>query len=232
MSVAETAGPVPVETKPTSSLYMIALLGIVSTVCGLVIVLAYEATMPAIKRNLAQITREAVREILPEAENLVIYGVAPSGDFTKLSDLDTNLPTVFVGFKENGELAGVVCEAAGRGYADIIKVLYAYSPERERIIGYKVLESKETPGLGDKIVTDSEFLANFADLDVSLDVDKKRLEHPITTVKHGTKTQGWQIDGISGATVSSKAVAELLNAGANEMIPLVVGHLDQLRKGA
>ena len=44
------------------------------------------------------------------------------------------------------------------GYQDVIRVLYGYSFDTEAIIGIRVLESKETPGLGDKIETDPDFL--------------------------------------------------------------------------
>ena len=230
MSAVETAQTAAAPAKPTSSLYMIALLGIVSTFCGLVIVLAYQVTMPAIKRNLAQITRDAVFEILPEAHAMAAYGVQPSGDLVNLEGIETNLPRVFAGYDKAGDLAGVVFEAAGRGYADVIRVLYAYAPEREAIVGFKVLDSKETPGLGDQIGKNEAFLANFQTLDVTLNADKSALVHGIEAVKHGTKSEPWQIDALSGATVSSKAVGALLNHSAQEMIPLAVRHLAQLEE--
>ncbi|MCK5351501.1 FMN-binding protein, partial [bacterium] len=39
------------------------------------------------------------------------------------------------------------------------------------------------------------------------------------------------IDGITGATISSKAVGRILNRGAQMMMPLVVKNLDQLNRG-
>ena len=231
MSSAQIAQAVPVEPAPTSSLYMIALLGIVSTVCGLVIVLAYEVTKPAIKRNLNQITRDAVFDILPEARDMTTYAVHPSGELEKLADIEGSLPKLYACFDGNGQLAGVVCEAAGAGYAGVIKVLYAYNPGKECITGFSVLESAETPGLGDKIAKDEGFLANFKDLDARLDASGSQLAHMIEGVKSGSKSERWQIDGISGATVSSRAVGVLLNRSANDMIPLIVRELAQLKEG-
>jgi electron transport complex protein RnfG len=80
------------------------------------------------------------------------------------------------------------------------------------IIGLQVLSSNETPGLGDKIEKDPDFRANFTALDASL-------KQEIVTVKNGEKTEPWQIDGISGATVSSKAVGKALNESAQFWIP-------------
>ena len=51
--------------------------------------------------------------------------------------------------------------AAAQGYADVVRVLYGYDPACACIVGMTVLESKETPGLGDKIDTDPDFLLNF-----------------------------------------------------------------------
>ena len=45
------------------------------------------------------------------------------------------------------------------GYQDTIRVIYAYSFADRAIVGMQVLESKETPGLGDKIEIDADFVA-------------------------------------------------------------------------
>ncbi len=65
---------------------------------------------------------------------------------------------------------------------------------------------RETPGIGDKILTDKDFLANFNALDVQLNADLTALANEVKTVKHGTKTEPWQVDAISGATITSRAV--------------------------
>ncbi len=75
---------------------------------------------------------------------------------------------VYAGYDENDKLVGVAVEASGQGFADILRILYGYDPDKQKIVGFYVLESKETPGLGDKIEKDLNFLANFKALDVSL----------------------------------------------------------------
>ena len=115
------------------------------------------------------------------------------------------------------------------GYQDTIGLLYGYSPEQNAIIGMRVLESRETPGLGDKIETDEEFLANFERLDVSLTPDGARVAHPIEVVKRGALEQPWQIDGITGATISSAAIADILGASTASWIPQIRGNLADFR---
>ena len=48
-------------------------------------------------------------------------------------------------------------------------------------------------------------------------------------VKHGTKTEPWQIDAIAGATISSQAVARMLNDSAQQMVPKIMTYLDRLQ---
>ena len=118
-------------------------------------------------------------------------------------------------------LVGVAVEAQGMGYQDVIAVLYGYSFTEQAIVGLQVLESKETPGLGDKIETDPDFLENFKSLDVSVREDGSGLAHPVVPVKHGEKTNPWEVDGITGATISSVAIADLLNRSAEYWVPRI-----------
>src|SRR5690606_10497165 len=104
---------------------------------------------------------------------------------------------VYIGYDAEGRLKGVAAEAAAQGYADVIRLLYGYSPECECITGISVVSSKETPGFGDKLITDAAFNANFEALDARLNADKSALANPIVTVKHGTKKNPWEIDAIS-----------------------------------
>jgi Na+-translocating ferredoxin:NAD+ oxidoreductase subunit G len=98
------------------------------------------------------------------------------------------------------------------------------------VIGFAVLQSAETPGLGDKIETDPAFLANFDGLSVALNDAATALAHEIVTVKSGTKTEAWQIDGITGATVSSVAVGKALRESTARMVPLLAPHVAALQQ--
>ncbi len=41
------------------------------------------------------------------------------------------------------------------------------------------------------------------------------------TVKEGEKTEPWQIDGITGATITSEAIGNILNDSANTRVPVL-----------
>jgi electron transport complex protein RnfG len=100
-------------------------------------------------------------------------------------------------------------------------VLFSYSFDLEAIVGFKVLESKETPGLGDKVEIEPHFLANFEALDARLNEDGKSLANAIVTVKEGEKTEPWQLDGITGATITSDAIGGILNQGSSNWLPVL-----------
>jgi len=74
-----------------------------------------------------------------------------------------------------------------------------YDPDAGKVLGMKVLESKETPGLGAKITSDSAFIHGF-----------DGVEAPIEGVKHPAR-DAHQVDMITGATISSTTVISIIN---------------------
>jgi electron transport complex protein RnfG len=203
---------------------MIRLLAAVSLICGLLIVGTHLNTLGRIRRNQETILRESVAQLLPGIHKQVIYGIQPSGDLTILPNVEGSGPKLFAGYDASGNLLGVVVEASERGYADIITAMYAYSPDKQAITGFQVVDMRETPGLGDRIASDRTFLDNFKELDA-------RTDHPITTVKHGTKKNTWEIDAISGATVSSRAVGRMLQQSIQQVAPVIARDLDRIKRG-
>ncbi len=179
----------------------------VGVVCALLIVAVYLATLDVIARNQVEALERAVLEVVPGAVR-----------FAQRDDLGQ---PVYAAFDAAGALAGIALEAQGMGYQDTVRILYGYDPAREQVVGLRVLQSRETPGLGDRVETDAAFRANFAALDVRLAPDGAGLLHPVQLVKPGEKTQAWQIDAISGATITSSAVARMLAASAAQWVPIL-----------
>lgn len=181
-----------VEMPPQPSpLRLVGTLGGIAVLSGLLVVMTYQWTKPAIERNQREALERAVFSVLPGAVRSEPVAV---GDMT-----------VFAGYDETDRRVGFALPSEARGYQDIIRILYGFDPEAEQIIGMTVLQSTETPGLGDRIIRDPVFHANFVALDVSREV---------AFVSGGGREHPWQIDGISGATVSSRAVATAIQRGA------------------
>ncbi len=227
MSEAANITAPPVQAP--SSIAMIRTLAGISMISGVLLALVYSGTADIIKKNKEEAIQQAVFSVIPGAEKQVRFELQASGQLQAAEGDPTGLPQVFAGFDGAGQLVGVALETSAQGYGDIIRVLYGYSPAKEQIVGFKVLESKETPGLGDKIGME-DFLANFTAMDVQLDEAKTALVHPIEFVKAGTKTNSWQVDGISGATISSKALSKMLQEGTKEMLPIVNQQLDVFKE--
>ncbi len=135
----------------------------------------------------------------------------------------------YAAFDKTGALAGIAAEAAGKGYADVVRILYGYDPKCQCVIGISVVSMRETPGIGDKIITDKTFLKNFVALDVKLNADMSALAHAVQVVKHDTKQNPWQIDAIAGATITSKAVGRGINDSAQKLLPKLVPHLGEIK---
>lgn len=206
-----------------SSGSLIATLGGLAMLSGLLVVLAYEFTLPRIAYNKKVALEHAVFTVLPGASTRANFTLTDTG-IEKLADDQITEANVFAGYDDTGALVGLAMEGSARGYQDVVRVLYGFAPDRECIIGFTVLQSTETPGLGDRINSDEGFLANFECLEAKLNGDRTAMLHEVETVKHGNKTKSWQIDGISGATISSTAVGKALRESTNKMLPLLAAH--------
>ncbi|KAB2960139.1 MAG: FMN-binding protein, partial [Thermoanaerobaculia bacterium] len=195
-------------SDPTSArgegVRLAATLAVAGLVSGLAIVLAYRWTLPTIRANQAAALERAVFEVLPGAarmERAVWDGsrlAAATGGGGETGD------SIFAGFAADGALVGWAVPAAGAGFQDTIKLIFGLDPEGARTLGMTVLESRETPGLGDKIYKDPKFVAEFRGLVVA----------PLIELIKGHGEAPNQVDAITGATISSKAVVRIVNQAA------------------
>jgi electron transport complex protein RnfG len=215
---------------PPNSWHMIRALGGVGVLCSLLIVFTFQATLPTITRNKAEALERAIFNVLPGAATRASFQVTDSGELLPFEGEPRGEILIYAGYDGAGRLVGIALEAQGQGFQDTIRLIYGYSPDKQQVIGMEVLESKETPGLGDKIIKDEDFLANFAALDATLKSDGSALENPIEAVKAGQKEQPWQIDGITGATISSKAVGDILRSSTEYMLPILAKQLELLKR--
>ena len=221
------ANPMPSATPAAS---LVKTLGLVSALCGVIIVGAYQGTYEAAAANRRIALERTVFKIIPTAKSMTEWqatavGIRPAGGETPVGAI-----RFYAGYDEAGALVGIAVEGAAKGYADVVRILYGYSPECQCVNGLGVVATKETPGIGDKIITDEVFLANFKALDVKLDQALARLANEVKVVKHGSKTDEWQIDAISGATVTSRAVGKAISDSAQSLLPKLLPNIEQLRK--
>ncbi len=205
---------------------MLRTLAGIATLSGVLVVLVFKLTAPMIEKNQREAIERAIFQVVPGAVSRVDFVV--QGDGLKMAEPGDDGEMVYAAYDKEGRFKGMALQAAQQGYQDVIKMLYGYDPSCQCITGIKILKMTETPGLGDKIAFDPAFLANFEALDSRLDAAGSGLANPIVAVKHGAKTEAWQIDSISGATVSSVAVARGLNKSAQRLAPVLMRHLGLL----
>lgn len=212
----------PINTTPqVSSLKMLQAMFGIGLFCALMIVLTFQGTLPRIEKLKAEALEKAIFKVVPGMVSKKTFQLDGTNSLTEVSKADKDAQVVYAGYDENGKLVGLAVEASGMGFADVLRVLYGYDPEKETVVGYYVLETKETPGLGDKIEKDQAFLENFKALDVSLNEDKSALKNTIVPVKFGTKENPWEVDGITGATISARAIGNIFGASTQKWVPLL-----------
>jgi electron transport complex protein RnfG len=189
------------ETVAPSSLRLVLTLAIAGLISGVAIIAIYETTLPTITANKARELREAVFKVLPGVSQMQAL-VYRDGQLIAVKEAEKGEPVIYGGYDEQSDFVGYAIPAAGPGFQDTIGLLYGYTPERKLVVGMEILESRETPGLGDKIYKDMDFVGSFSALSI---------EPEIVAVKKGTRSLPNEIDSITGATISSKAVVRIIN---------------------
>ena len=189
------------QEQAPSSLRLVLTLGIAGLLSGIAIIGIYESTLPTITANKARELREAVFKVLPGVTQMQAL-VYRDDELVVVQEPDKDEPVVYGGYDEQSDFVGYAIPAAGPGFQDTIAILYGFMPDSRRVVGMEVLESRETPGLGDKIYKDMDWVNEFKALDT---------EPEIVAVKKGTKTASNQVDAITGATISSKAIVRIIN---------------------
>lgn len=210
----------PLQPAATPSWAMLRTLGGIAMISGLLVVLVEQYTQPIIAEKQRILTEKAVFRVLPGAVAKRDFLVTAEGRLVPAEAGASGEP-VYAAYDTDDRLKGLAFIGVGAGYAGPVRVMFAYDPECRCIVGSKVLKSNETPGFGDKLDIDPEFLRNFEALDAGLNAEGTALANPIVTVKHGTKTEPWQIDAITGATISSRAMGRAANQAAERAVPAI-----------
>ena len=105
---------------------------------------------------------------------------------------------------------GYVIETVTRGYADEMTVVVGVSNDG-RVTGLVVLDAHETLGLGSKALTDHVFLSQFLNKSGTFTIGNADAFSGATGEAADAGEEVW-VDGITGATVTSKAVARCVTS--------------------
>ncbi len=171
-------------------------LGIFAIVATTMVAYTEQNTRQQIKENERQALLDAINILIPHEQ----YDNAILQDTILLpatESLGTEEPTqVFRARKQNQPVAVILTVVAPNGYSGRIKMLVGIYNDGT-LAGVRVINHKETPGLGDKIdASRSDWIKQFEGLS---------LENP-SSAKWKVKKDGGAFDQFTGATITPRAV--------------------------
>ncbi len=165
-----------------------------SAVCLLLIFALNALTKEKVHNNKTAFLRASLEKVLPKSLSLAHFDNDVLASKYRSDEL-----TVYPAC-QGGQLRYALIEVStDKGYSGTIQLLVNVDIQQAKVVALRPLFHLETPGLGDQIDTDkSDWLQQFIlplNTEKTLRVDK----------------DGGDIDAITGATITSRAVSNLLN---------------------
>jgi len=208
-------GSIETRVREVPSWRLVTTLGGAGAIVGLCIGLIYRWTLPSIEAHKAVVLRTAIAEVLHAPERCDTVWLVNNA-LTKRRPEDAVARTaerVYLGFDKTGRPVGFAIAASQNGFAEPIRLIFGYEPGTHRLLGMKVVVSKETPGIADKIEK-PVFTAQFSGAVA-----------PLKGVKGARGSDASEIAMITGATVSSRAVLKGINNAIARWQPLLDAYL-------
>lgn len=188
-----------VKTIIKSTLVLVA----ITLVAGLALAAVYEVTKAPIAAAEEAAKQAAWQAVMPEADTFtpLSEGEALAAQVAELSlPAGVSVDEVVEATRGETPVGFVITATSANGYGGNITVAMGILPDGSTL-GISVISQSETAGLGAKC-EDEDFTSQFAGV----------LTRVFTVVKGGTGATG-EIDAISGATITSRAVTEAVNGG-------------------
>ncbi|PRJ58973.1 electron transport complex subunit RsxG [Haemophilus influenzae] len=181
------------------------LLGFIALLCTAISAGIFFLTKDKINAVIAAQQRELLLQVIPQDyfnNNLLESAVIPQ---------DKNLLGIQKIYfaKKDGNVSAYAYETtAPDGYSGDIRLLVGLDPKGE-VLGVRVIEHHETPGLGDKIERRiSNWILGFTNQQIN--------EHNLS--EWAVKKDGGKFDQFSGATITPRAVVNQTKASALVML--------------
>jgi len=208
-----------------SAFNMISVLALVCVAAGLALGATYRATRDRIESQQRRERMDALGIVLPGADGFREMSAnkkplfAVDGRYYEAYDRPLSDPS--------RKLIGYALEAAGTGYSSTIRVTVGIDANGEVIRGIKITFQKETPGLGancEAVEVEGTLWSTIRDALLGRGREATATEpwfqsqfrgkRADTFVKVGNKYQN--IQGITGATITTNAVADAVVAAVEE----------------
>ena len=148
------------------------------------------AVVAALLAGANMLTKDRIAAAKEEKIALAVASVLPGGTIDSQEAVDEGVvKTIYHGKN------GCAVEVAPSGFGGTITMMVGVSKEG-KVLGVQIVSHSETPGLGAKAASDSAFRDSFVGLSGSVQVSK----------------DGGEADTLTGATITSRAVAAGVNA--------------------
>ena len=171
----------------------------ITLIAGLVLGFVYELTKDPIRLQQEKAIQEACRAVFTQAATFEETGNVPSAALTaELDESGVEIGTIYDALGTSGEHVGYVVETTtSQGYAGNI-TLYLGITDEGILNGISILTISETPGLGMR--AEEVLVPQFENVPATI----------FTYTKSGSTADN-EIDAISGATITTKAVIGAVN---------------------
>lgn len=170
---------------------MLVVLTFISAFTGLALGFVNKVTEePRIQAEFKFAKEPALKEVLPAYENDLVQ------DQFTIETADGQTITVYPA-KIGGEVVAIAFESGGKGFGGLVRLMVGIDLKTNTLRGIGVVAHSETPGLGARVSEDS-FRAQF------------KGTFPVDAIL-AVKADGGNIDALSGATITSRAVCEAIN---------------------
>ncbi|PHV71475.1 electron transporter RnfG [Sporanaerobium hydrogeniformans] len=168
-----------------------AILFLITAICVGSLGFINSLTTPIISLNKEKAEKEAMGQLLQEAD-----------DFVSVEEIDDPMiSSLYVGTKQ-GQSVGIVAKVTTNGYGGGIELMVGIN-KANKIMGVQILAHSETPGLGANAKNPS-FINQFIDKTSPLKVTKT--------------TSDEEIVAITGATITSQAITDGVNQVAEYVL--------------
>ena len=181
------------------SLRMVVVLAVIAMVSAGILSVVYGTTSVIIEENAARALESSVYEVLPGVTRVEIIRRSADelgvDDPKEMREREQRTTLIYQGINDQDQVIGYAFVGEANGYGGVIRVLVGVDEATDEILNIKVLAHTETPGLGSRI-EDESFRNRFVG---------KTVEDPIAVNQ--------DIDNLSGATISARAVADAVRQG-------------------
>ncbi len=144
---------------------------------------------------LLSLTNELTKEPIAEQARLTQEKAMQSVCSEAVSFEEVLENVAYRGLDENGKTVGYAVEVTVKGYGGDLKIMVGID-ENEEISGVEILSHGETPGLGANCTSEGF---------------RSKFERPVPEGGFKVNKDGGDVDAMTGATITSRAVCEGVN---------------------